>query len=229
MHITRAEFDEKYSKGTLRLAFIGMSNIGKSFTAARLAKSHNFDLIELDRLIWEKLEHGSMADFAAWQGQPYTDGYAAREAVSIELESKAMEKAMSDALKPMPPGAEAPAANNPLLDTTGSVIYIAPAQLSQLKEDFLILHIAAETRDLDRLKSDYFAHPKPLVWREHYSLKDGMSPEDSVLACYADLLASRKKAYEALADVTLQSRFVLDADITPDMIFSKIRSALPLG
>jgi hypothetical protein len=53
-----------------------------------------------------------------------------------------------------------------------------------------------------------------------------MSREESVLACYPDLLASRKQAYEALADVTLQSHFVLGAEVTTDMIFAKIRSGL---
>jgi shikimate kinase len=218
MQISRGEFDDKYSKGTLHLAFIGMSNIGKSYTAARLTQSHNFDLIEVDRLIWEELQHGSMADFAKWQGQPYTDGYAAREAVSVNLETKAMHKAIS--------GTEKTGSVNSLLDTTGSVIYIAPEELSRLKDGFLIVHIAAEQSDIDRLKSEYFARPKPLVWRGHYRPQDGMTREESVLACYSGLLAARKTAYEALADLTLESSFVLSRRVTPDMIFEKIRGEL---
>ena len=95
MQLTRADFEKRYAENTLRIAFVGMSNIGKSYTGSRLSKALDFDLIQVDELIWEALGQGSMADFAAWQGQPYSEGYAEREAKSIALESEATAKALN--------------------------------------------------------------------------------------------------------------------------------------
>jgi len=214
MQLSRAEFDARYTAGKLHLAFVGMSNIGKSYTASRLSKTHKFQLVEVDKLIWEELDQGSMADFAAWQGQPYTEGYAEREAVSISLETNATRKAMT------------PIEGNSLLDTTGSVIYIDDAVKQQLKDTFLIVHITAGQEDLERLKEDYFSLPKPLIWREHYQKIDGKTQEESILACYPKLLNSRKSAYETLADVTLESRFVLSLETKMDDVFGAIREQL---
>ena len=214
MKLSKVELDARYKAGDLRLAFVGMSNIGKSYTATRLSKTHDFQLVEVDRLIWKELEHGSMSDFAAWQGQPYTDGYEDREAVSIALETNATRKAMT------------PTNSNALLDTTGSVIYADEEVTEALKRDFLIIHIAAGDEDLERLKQDYFALPKPLVWRGHYKKLNGKTHEESILACYPKLLESRKKAYEDLADVALKSSFVLDANTTMDDVFGAIRRQL---
>ena len=214
MRLSLSEFDARYKAGDLHLAFIGMSNIGKSYTATRLSKTHNFQLVEVDRLIWEELDHGNMADFAKWQGQPYSDGYEEREAVSIALETQATKKAILASN------------NNTLLDTTGSVIYVDETALIELKTKFLIVHIAAGEDDLERLKRDYFALPKPLVWRGHYQKTEGKSDEESILACYPKLLRSRQIAYENLEDVRLQSCLVLNSKTSMDDIFNAIRNQL---
>ncbi|WP_371395511.1 shikimate kinase [Fretibacter rubidus] len=214
MQLTRAEFDEHYAAGKLKIAFIGMSNIGKSYTASRLSKSHDFQLVEVDQLIWEELGEQSMADFARWQGQPYSSGYREREAKSIALETKATRKALSQT------------DGNQLLDTTGSVIYVEDDVLRSLKNQWLIVHIKAEDRDMARLKSDYFNQPKPLVWRDKFIRDTSMSEQDNIRACYDGLLQSRKAAYAALADITLTSSFILDADTSMDAIFDAMRAPL---
>ena len=214
MQLTRAQFDQRYRSGDLNIAFIGMSNIGKSYTASRLSKSHDFKLTEVDKLIWEELGEQSMADFARWQGQPYSEGYAEREAKSIALETHATRKAL------------ATADGNQLLDTTGSVIYIDDDVLRALKDQWLIVHIKAEARDIDRLKTDYFDLPKPLIWRDKFVRDTSLSEQDNIRACYDGLLQSRKTAYAALADVTLTSSFILDADKSMDVIFDAIRAPL---
>lgn len=215
MQLSRADFDTAYAAGELRLAFVGMSNIGKSFTAGRLAKTHDFDLIEVDRIIWESLGQGSMADFAAWQGQPYTEDYGPRETQSIAMETEATRKALG-----------LPQTGNALLDTTGSVIYTDADVLSTLTDHWLVVHIIAEEKDLERLKSDYFALPKPLIWHGHYAQQDDMTPEESILACYPKLLESRGQAYRDLADVGLPSSFVLDPQTTMDDVMDIIREQL---
>lgn len=200
MKLTRAEFEQRYADGTLRLALIGMSNIGKSYSGMRLATHFDFTLIEVDTLIWDALGETDMDAFAAWQGQPYSDGYAERERQSIALETEATRTSLRVE------------ARNPLLDTTGSVIYTDTDVLDALRSDWYVVYIEAAPEHLDRLKTQYFAQPKPLAWARHYKPVAGLSEDESLMACYPDLLRSRAKAYAALADRTIGS----DAILTPD-------------
>lgn len=200
MRLSRSEFDRRYAAGTLRLALIGMSNIGKSYSGMRLATDYDFTLIEVDRLIWDALGETDMDAFAAWQGQPYSQGYDERERRSIALETDATRQSLDTA------------ARNPLLDTTGSVIYTDSDVLKSLRRDWYVVYIEAAPEHLDRLKTQYFAQPKPLAWNGHFEMKTGMSPEQSLLSCYPELLRSRAKAYAALADHTIGSNEILTPD-----------------
>ncbi|MGB3456675.1 MAG: hypothetical protein WBG08_09420 [Litorimonas sp.] len=200
MKLSRGEFDQRYRDGTLRLALVGMSNIGKSYSGMRLATDYDFTLIEVDRLIWAALGESDMDAFAAWQGQPYTDGYEARERRSIALETDATRRSLETN------------ARNPLLDTTGSVIYTDADVLDRLRRDWFIVYIEAADNHLDRLKSQYFAQPKPLAWNGHYERQSGLSDTESLMACYPKLLAARADAYAALADRTVSSEDILTND-----------------
>lgn len=209
MKLTRADFERRYTSGELKLALIGMSNIGKSYSGMRLATRYDFSLIEVDRLIWDALGETDMDAFAAWQGQPYSEGYAERERQSIAMESDATRKSLTTQ------------ARNPLLDTTGSVIYTDAAVLDSIRNDWFTVYIEASPEHLDRLKSQYFAQPKPLAWHGHYRKRDGLSETESLLASYPDLLAARDVEYRALADHTISSLDILtDA---PDALFDRIK------
>ena len=211
MKLSLAEFERRYAENRLHIALVGMSNIGKSYTGLRLAKTFNFNLIEVDKLIWEALGQDSMADFAAWQGQPYSEGYAEREAKSIALESDATAKAISS-----PDG-------NSILDTTGSVIYTDNSVQNILISDWYIVHISASDEAIEMLKTVYFKHPKPLIWNGHFKCKTGQLPDEAILECYPSLLASRAKAYAALADATIGSNVILDSTRTIEDIFEALK------
>ena len=211
MKLSRAEFDARYAAGNLKIAFIGMSNIGKSYTAMRLATKYDFTLIEVDKIIWENLGHDSMDAFAQWQGHPYTDGYAERETHSISLESEATRKALTTQ------------ARNPIIDTTGSVIYTDADVLEAIRKDYLIVYIEAMEDHIERLKVQYFKQPKPLVWAGHYEKLKGKTETESILECYPKLLASRGKAYAKHADVTLPSTMILNANVSIADIFETIK------
>ncbi len=213
MQLSRAEFEARYTAGTLRIALIGMSNIGKSYTAMRLATHYDMSLIEVDKLIWEDLGQSSMDDFAAWQGHPYSKGYNEREAQSIALETKATTKALRTQ------------SHNPLLDTTGSVIYTSQAVLDRLKTQYYTIHIRASENAVNRLKIQYFKQPKPLIWAGYYKDIDGKTPSESILDCYPKLLAARAKAYSAIADHTLESSFILNPDIGIADIYEALKPA----
>lgn len=196
---------------TLKLAFVGMSNIGKTVTAKRVAKSFGFKLIQIDKLIWKKLGHDSMEEFADWQGHPYEEGYAEREALSIEMETHATDAAIKKSKSAT------------VLDTTGSVIYIDPAIRRKIKEEFYVVHIKAEPTDLERLKWDYFDNPKPLIWGRQYREKQGLTDRENIFECYPRLLMSRAKEYAAMADSTVTSEFVLNPDLTDDELLAAIK------
>lgn len=211
MNLSRDEFERRYADNNLRIAFVGMSNIGKSYTGMRIATRYDFDLIEVDKLIWEALGQGSMADFAAWQGQPYSDGYAEREAKSIALESDATAKAIAST------------SGNAILDTTGSVIYTDKEVQEKLISDWYMVHISASLEVVELLKGQYFKRPKPLIWNGHYSCKAGQKPDEAIMDCYPELLKSRAKAYAALADVMIESDLILDPEQSIEAIFEALK------
>jgi len=127
------------------------------------------------------------------------------------MEGHATEKAMEEAK-----GAT-------ILDTTGSVIYISPAIRRKIKENFYVVHIKAETSDLERLKWDYFDNPKPLIWGNQYRPKPNLTDRENVFECYPRLLMSRAKEYANMADATVTSKFVLDPDNDEDAILMALK------
>lgn len=213
MKISKAEFDKRYANGTLNIAFIGMSNIGKSYTALRLATRYDFKLIEVDKIIWENLGHDSMEAFAQWQGHPYSEGYQTRETHSISLESAATSQALKNKSK------------NPLIDTTGSVIYIDDEVLERLIQNFYIVYIEAMEDHIERLKVQYFKHPKPLIWAGHYKKLDDMTETESIMQCYPRLLSARAESYAKIADVTLPSTRILNPDVKIEDIYKALQPA----
>lgn len=214
MQLSRTEFDQLLAENKLRIAFVGMSNIGKSYTGSRIAAAFDFELVEVDKLIWEELGQGSMADFAAWQGQPYSEGYAAREAKSVSLESLATSKAVLHD------------GGNAILDTTGSVIYIDNIVQEELLKHWYIVHISASEAAVERLKVHYFQHPKPLIWNGFYQCDKGQTPDEAILASYPKLLAARAKAYAELADATISCDVILDPDLSIEEIFERLKPAV---
>ena len=191
-----------------------MSNIGKSYTGSRLSQAFNFELIQIDKLIWESLGQSNMADFAVWQGQPYSEGYAEREAKSIALESDATAIALAMPIK------------NAILDTTGSVIYTSKEVQKELTANWYMVHISASEDDIEKLKAYYFKHPKPLIWNGHYKRNAEQTENEAILTSYPTLLASRALAYADLADVTISSDVILNPENTVEQIFGALKPSL---
>jgi len=210
MQLSRREFYNRLEAGTLRLSFIGMSNIGKSFTAMRLRKSHGFDLYEVDEAIQKALDLKSMQESADWMGFPYEGTYAVREAEYLALESR-LTAAAFDGAK-----------GNMILDTTGSVIYTDDKTRGILRDQSVVVHIQAGPNNLRRLETLYFKSPKPLIWAGQYIEGGNQSKMDNLKASYPDLLASRMDAYEALADVSIPASLLFEGTTTPDMILEAI-------
>ncbi len=208
MKLSRDEFYARLNAGDLRLTFIGMSNIGKSFTAMRLRKSHGFDLYEVDEAIQKSLGLKSMQESADWMGFPYEATYAKREAEYLTLESKLTAQAFDKSDK------------NLILDTTGSVIYLDKQTRDLLSKKSVIVHIQAGPNNLARLEKLYFKSPKPLIWNGVY--KDGCDRTQALKDAYPNLLASRMDAYNAMADVNVKASLLFEGTTTPETILETI-------
>ncbi|MBT4995042.1 MAG: hypothetical protein HOM88_01050 [Hellea sp.] len=213
MNINKHDFYERYQKGELKIALIGMSNVGKSYTATRLAEHYEFSLIEVDKLIRTDMGHESMKDFAEWQGQPFTHGYAEREEISIEKETIATKSAISSKK------------SNTLIDTTGSVIYVKGDVLEELINNFYVVYIQVHEDHIERLKNDYFSNPKPLIWNNHYRKINTKSHIESLFVCYPELLEARRKAYEKIADKIISSSKILDKKTNINDLFKLLQPA----
>ena len=92
------QFTRQREQGQLALALVGMSNVGKSLWAGRLAES-GFSVYGCDaeieqQLAPELLNHGYMgglAEVARWMGQPYAPQFAANQQRYLQLEAKALQ------------------------------------------------------------------------------------------------------------------------------------------
>ncbi|MCF6274319.1 MAG: hypothetical protein L3J05_00970 [Robiginitomaculum sp.] len=213
MCISATAFDEKRAQDELRIALIGMSNIGKSYTAERIAKANGFVCYDVDAAIQDEMGMVDMQDMATWMGHPYADGYADKAAKYLAVESRLSLRA--DAHD-----------KNLVLDTTGSVIHIPDADLTTLKNKYIIIYIKASEADMDKLIERYFNYPKPTIWGNHFRKLPGKSDKQSLLACYPDLLKARAQLYAALADITIDAADLAAPDIADTDIVPLIRAHL---
>jgi shikimate kinase len=185
------------------VAIIGMTGVGKTFWSKKLEKNgwYRFccdDYIE-QRLaqILVPLGYSGTADVAKWMGQPYESQHAQSSRQYLQLEEESIREVARLARD---------AQKNPcnfVVDTTGSIVYVASQLLDMFRSSFRIVYLAASEGFKDELLRRYIAHPKPVVWGDSYQPKPGEKPKDALARCYAHLLAYRSKRYAALAHVTI--------------------------
>lgn len=203
MKLTPQEVKQRFEDKTLKLALLGMSNIGKSYFAARLCRDFGFKSVEVDAVIQSKLGQSSMEDHAKWLGQPYSAGYAAREIKAMQVETEATREAMDLCAR----------GRNYVLDAPGSVIYVDAPLLEQLSQSFWIIYIQASDADMLRLQELYITSPKPLIWNDSFDGSLGKSQSEAVMKSYPNLLASRAREYARLADITLPAMPLFNGEL----------------
>lgn len=213
MRLTQNEFNTKIAEKTLKIAFIGMSNVGKTKVSKSLAKSGEVTRLEVDEEIGRQLHIASITSLADWMGFPYEEKHAEAEEAYLRLENAATQKGMHEL--------QAPCA----LDTTGSVVYLPNKTLQKLKEEWLIVHIAVVPSDVEELYRNFIAVPKPVVWNGTYSEAAGESRESALRRSYKALLKDRVERYRKLADVSIP-RFELYKAKTPEAVYTAIRKRL---
>ena len=211
------QFTRQREQGRLALALVGMSNVGKSLWAGRLAES-GFSVYGCDaeieqQLAPELLNHGYMgglAEVARWMGQPYAPQFAANQQRYLQLEAKALQDALTW-------HQETPQGNT-VVDTTGSVVHLDPELLQALRQHTTIIHLAANPDMQQELYRQYLAHPKPVVWGDIYQPLDGELPEAALRRLYPTLLAHRSQQYNRIAHATISHNQLLDLASTEDFL-----------
>lgn len=224
--LTKNEINTRLSENRLAIALIGMSGMGKTYWAQKLAREDGFLHYNCDdeiaARIAEVLPSVDVGGLAAWMGQPYSDGYRERELKYLELE----EDITRDGLACCHAGLDSASRNknkkNVVIDTTGSVIYLSIVTLNALKQHALIVYLQANQAMKDALFENYLRDPKPVVWRGCFN-KQGDETDHAALArCYPELLEYRSKRYQALADVTLSYEIAKNFALSGGEFFENI-------
>jgi len=223
MLITRSEFEERQKAGTLRLAFVGMSSIGKTFRAGQFESQLDFERVSIDDKISEDLKNlldrhpgeESTAALFRWMGYPFEEKYRAAEAEYLSLEEKHTLAADSSGQK------------NFILDTTGSVAHLSDEVFERLQKDFLIVHFEASAERIERLVDRFAKYPKPIAWGDFFRQYPGEEEMEAVKKCYPKLLSWRIEKYNQLADTKVPGPIARSDDYSPEQFLDLIAKSLP--
>lgn len=194
------EFGHHVEKGTLRLAFVGMSNVGKSRRAEALARDCGFFHHNVDTHIAHDLGLKSVQEIGEWLGYPNTEGYAQREKQYLDLEHKHTNLGTLDT-----------GGKNLVFDTTGSVVYLPDETIAWLRDNTLIVYLSVDDTDMEEMMERFFANIKPLVWGDKFSKKEGQQVGEAIRDSYPLLLQYRAEKYTTLSHLTISASLFWNA------------------
>lgn len=215
MRLTQDQFQQKYDNGTLKICFIGMSNIGKSYCSELLRDNFNFGYYEVDGAIQKVIGASGMTDASSWMGYPYEEKYAANEKSYLELE---VEKTSLDLDS---------VSGNLVMDTTGSVIYLPETTHQWLRDNFLIVSFDVAHSMIEDMLGEFFRSPKTVVWGAVFNQQEGELGIDALRRCYPNLLEDRIARYRALSDMTIPGEFSRLKGLESERLFEVIKLSLP--
>lgn len=185
------------------ISLIGMSNVGKSYLARRLAREAGYEHVDCDRLIAQRLfaqapGTAGVEDLALWLGQPGDARYDERSQRLLAVEREVMQ----ELLRGLETGA---GSHRQVIDTSGSVIHAGADVLAALRRQTRVIYLEATPAQSAVLYARYLARPKPLVWAEAWQPQAGETAVATRERCYPALLAMRAARYAGLAHVTVPS------------------------
>ncbi len=222
MLITATEFDTLLKNNRLRIAVVGMSNVGKTRRAKGLVADSglNFSWLCCDDLVEAKLKpflegkgFKGVDGVAAWMGQPYEQRYPETQSLFLKFEGETMAEIDYSGSK------------NVIIDTTGSVIYLSAKALRQLRGSSLIVYLEASEEIKKLLFERYMSNPKPVVWGGSFSKTASESGIDALKRCYPKLLEFRAAKYAELADVTIP--YLVLRETSGKQFLDEVRKRLP--
>ncbi|MEK7156296.1 MAG: hypothetical protein AAB790_00625 [Patescibacteria group bacterium] len=211
--LTQAEYDAHIADNSLRIAFVGMSNVGKSYRSKVLRDQFGFDWYQVDKEIIKSLGFSGMEEIAEWLGLPDSPTYGVREREYLDSEAKHTKVDFIDTDR------------NLVFDTTGSVIYLEKPTTQWLQENCLIVNLEAGEKYIDTMIQKFFEQPKPVVWNGMYVQKRGETQKETLERCFPALLRDRLKKYRGMAHVNVPVADLYDKSGRETIAI--IRSRLP--
>ena len=217
MIITQKKFEKQFQEKTLRIAFIGMSNIGKSYASEKLQEIFDFEIHSIDAEIQKDLGQKDWAQAANWMGYPFEEKYKQNEQKYLEMEE-------AETLRNRFSGTK-----NAILDTTGSAVYLSDQVHKYLKENFLIIAFDTASSMLEEMEKEFFVSPKTIVWGDKFNKLPNENNIDALRRCYPELLNHRIKKYRKLSDMIIPGEFSRYNGLTGERILEIIKLSLPRG
>ena len=193
------EVDEHIKSGTLRIAFIGMSNAGKTYRSKILAREEDFFWYHVDGEIQTTLGFADESVMSTWLGYPNNPIYKEREAQYLALENKFTKV---DHMNTQ--------GKNLAFDTTGSVVHLTKDTLTWLSENCLIVYLTIDDSAIEMMLERYKKVPKPVIWGDHFNPVAGETDFETVTRCYPSLLHGRMKKYASISHVSIPAAEVFD-------------------
>lgn len=223
MKFTQAQFDELLDSNQLVLAFVGMSNVGKTYWSKKLAEL-DFEHINCDDRIEAKLApeltalgYSGIADVSRWMGQPYDQQYSTNQQRYLELERAVMDEVFTQVRE----GLE----RNAVIDTTGSVVHVGSDIAQLLSGHALVISIDATENMKVEMFERYIKEPKPVVFGEVFSQEEGETNLQALERCYPKLLDTRSTLYAQVADVRIP-REDIRRDMTTEEFLTLLKGLL---
>jgi len=205
----------------MRISFIGMSGSGKSYWSAKLAQL-GYKIYCCDDLIEKKLDkelkergYKGIEEVARWMGQPYETRYITNSQKYLRFEKEVVEEILGILEKGDP-------TDDIVIDTTGSIIYIADSLLEKLRILSKIVYLEVPQSVQDKMYALYLKEPKPVIWGDIFSKS---ADEDEMAALgrnYPELLKSRSIKYSAVAEKVLEYEFHNDKRINTQLFIEGV-------
>lgn len=208
----------------MKIGLIGMSGVGKTLWAERLHTA-GFACYHCDDLIAARLQARSdlpvknFHQMGKWMGFPYEAGFAQREQQYLTLENAVLDDIL-DELNSLPPE------KNAVIDTTGSVIYLATPTLQRLKNTVRLVYLAITPEVQHQMLADYLRQPRPIVWHGLFNKAAHETNQEALAREYLKLVAYRQNLYEQLCAVKIEYAVHRQPGLDVNGLLEKIRRTL---
>lgn len=190
MIISSKQFFSSLANKTLRIAFIGMSNTGKSFRSYEIESQYTIPCVHVDKCIESSLNLPNMESMAQWMGHPFQSHYPQRSQTYLSLEEEHSIVDLSEI-------------SGLILDTTGSVIYHDKSVQNFLKKNFLVVFFDLPQERIQEMQEIFFSEPKSVYWGNSFHPFPNENPQDALKRCYPTLIQDRIDLYKQWADVSI--------------------------
>lgn len=211
--LTTDEVDMHMKNKTFRIAFVGMSNAGKSYRSKVLRNDADFFWYHVDEEIQHALGFEDMSEISGWLGFPDSSTYQEKEEQYLDLENKYTKVNDLDTK-----------GKNLVFDTTGSVIYLKDSTIQWLRENCLVVNLDVGDDAIEEMTVKFFENPKPLMWNNLFEQNADETTEKALRRCYPKLLKERMSAYRAISNINIPASDM--RDLTSEETIEKIKSYL---